>query len=217
MKALEEIWPPLGLRVLAGPLELRAIHDTDIPLLVDLAARGIHDPAEMPFATPWSTAPVDQLERSMATFYWTSRAQMDPARWTLNLVACWNGQIVGSQGFATENFLVTRSGETGSWLGREFQGRGIGTVMRQTICAFVLDHLDADEVTSAAFLDNPSSLAVSRKVGYTANGQSREKRRDGEVAISQRLVLKPENLVRSGYDLDVTGVGPFRRFVGLDA
>ena len=84
---------------------------------------------------------------------------------------------------------MTRTGETGSWLGREFQGRGIGTAMRQVICAFAFDHLDAEEVTSGAFLDNPASLAVSRKVGYRPNGVRRLKRRAGELALNQSLVL----------------------------
>ncbi len=216
MKDLEEIWPVFGLRIVAGPLELRAIRDDDIPALVDLAEQGIHDPAGMPFLFPWSTAPVDELGRNMATFYWTSRTQVSPARWSLELVARWHGVIVGSQGITTENYLVTRTGETGSWLGREHQGHGIGTVMRQTICAFVLDHLDAEEVTSAAFVDNPASLAVSRKVGYVTDGRQRVKRRDSELAISQRLVLRPEDLVRNPYDLEVTGVGPLRAFLGLE-
>ena len=51
--------------------------------------------------------------------------------------------------------------------------------MRQTLCAFLFDHLDAEEITSAAFLDNPASLAVSRKVGYLPNGDFRERRRPG--------------------------------------
>lgn len=29
--------------------------------------------------------------------------------------------------------------------------------MRQTLCAFVFDHLDAEEVTSGAFEDNPEA------------------------------------------------------------
>jgi RimJ/RimL family protein N-acetyltransferase len=38
--------------------------------------------------------------------------------------------------------------------------------MRQAMCALLFDHLEAEEITSAAFTDNPASLAVSRKVGY---------------------------------------------------
>lgn len=37
--------------------------------------------------------------------------------------------------------------------------------MRQALCAFLFDCLDAQEITAGAFVDNPASLAVSRKVG----------------------------------------------------
>jgi len=120
-----------------------------------------------------------------------------------------------SKGFTTENYLVTGTGQTGSWLGRGHQGQGIGTMMRQTLCAFVFDHLDAQEVQSAAYVDNPASLAVSMKVGYSTNGQFREQRRPGELAISQQLTLNEPDLVRHDFDLRVDGLEPVRRFLGL--
>ncbi len=88
--------------------------------------------------------------------------------------------------------------------------------MRQTLCAFLFDRLDAEEVTSAAFVDNPASMAVSRKVGYQPNGDTRENRRDGELAVCRRLVLRPENFVRSGYAVEVEGLPAVRRVLGLD-
>ena len=83
------------------------------------------------------------------------------------------GELVGVQALHTENFRITRTGETGSWLGRSLQGRGLGTRMRRALCAFAFDHLGAVEITSGAFLDNPASLAVSAKVGYLPNGRAR--------------------------------------------
>ena len=88
--------------------------------------------------------------------------------------------------------------------------------MRRAICAFVFDHLDADEITSGAFTDNPASLAVSRKVGYRPAGQRRLQRRQGELAVNQQLVLRPEDLVRGDHPIAVEGVAAFRRSIGLD-
>jgi hypothetical protein len=99
-------------------MELRAIRDADIPALVDLAERGIHDRDAMPFSFPWSTVPAAELGRNMAAFYWRKRAE------------------------------------------------------------------------------------------FSASA-SREQRRDGELAISQRLVLRPEDLRRPRYDVHIKGV---RRF-----
>jgi RimJ/RimL family protein N-acetyltransferase len=216
MTRLEEIWPCFGLRIRSGPLELSVIRDADIPALVDLAKDGIHDPDQMPFAFPW-TQPLDgELGRRMAQHYWRSRAEFTSTRWSLELVVRRDGEVVGVQAIGTADFLVTRTGESGSWLGRRHQGRGTGTLMRQTMCAFLFDHVDFQQVTSAAFIDNPASRAVSRKVGYRPNGRTREKRRDGELAFSQRLTLDPADLVRSTYPVSVDGVAALRGLVGLD-
>jgi RimJ/RimL family protein N-acetyltransferase len=215
--SLAEIWPVFGLQVEAGPLQLRAVRDEDIPGLVELARSGIHAPDEMPFSEPWSTAPAEELATTMAAHYWRVRSQFGVAEWSLEMVARWDGEVVGCQGFHTTNYLVTRSGETGSWLGRRFQGRGIGTLLRQAMCCVAVDHLDAAEVVSAAYLDNPASLSVSRKLGYRPNGQRREQRREAEMAISQKLVLAPQDLLRPEVEVRVSGVDPFRRFVGLVA
>jgi hypothetical protein len=87
--------------------------------------------------------------------------------------------------------------------------------MRQVICAFIFDHLDAEHITSCAFSDNPASLAVSRKTGYTDNGVDRVSRL-GKPAIMRRIILEPANLVRYKHDLAVEGVPEFRKSIGLD-
>jgi len=111
--------------------------------------------------------------------------------------------------------LVTRTTETGSWLARRFQGRGIGTAMRQIIAAFAFDHLDARHVTSAAFSDNVASASVSRKVGYTENGVDIWAR-EGKPVPHQRFQLSRGNLVRCEHPLIVSGLAAFRRSIGLD-
>jgi RimJ/RimL family protein N-acetyltransferase len=134
----------------------------------------------------------------------------------MDLAVFFDGDLVGSQGFHAQDFLITRVGETGSWLGREFQGRGIGTAMRKVICAFMFDHLDAQFITSSAYTDNAASLAVSRKCGYTENGVTVMKRMD-KAAPLQLLILEPANLARYDRQLTVEGLPEFRRSIGLDA
>jgi RimJ/RimL family protein N-acetyltransferase len=212
---LADLHPVLGLRITAGPLELRGITDDDLIGLCELAQGGIHPPEQMPFYVPWTDAEPDALARSTAAYHWSNRAGYTVASWGLELGVWYDGVLVGSQGLRASEFLTTRTGETGSWLGRAHQGRGIGTMMRQAICAFAFDHLGAAEVTSGAFLDNPASLAVSRKVGYRENGRQRLERRPGELAVNQQLVLTPDDLVR-GEPLRVEGLPAFRCLVGLD-
>jgi RimJ/RimL family protein N-acetyltransferase len=208
--------PLLGLRITAGPVGLRGVTDDLIGPLADLASKGIHDPDFMPFYTPWSLTSADEMPRSMAQFHWGNRARFSPDQWGMDLAVFFDGELVGSQGYSTRDFLITRTGETGSWLGREYQGRGIGTVMRKVICAFVFDHVDAQFITSGAYTDNPASLAVSRKCGYTENGVEIRKRMD-KTATVQRIILEPGNLIRYEHRLTVEGLPEFRRSIGLDA
>jgi RimJ/RimL family protein N-acetyltransferase len=172
---------------------------------------GIHAPELVPFSFPWTDATGGEMDRQFVQYHWRARAELAPERWQLDLGVWHEGRFVGVQGVSTRDFPVTRTGETGSWLGREFHGRGIGTLMRQAICVLCFDHLGFEEVTSAAFADNPASQGVSRKVGYRANGEERFARK-GAAATMRRLVLLPEDLVRPPYDVEVAGA---QRFVEL--
>lgn len=213
MTTIASVLPLLGLRITAGPVELRAITDDLLAPLGEVAAEGIHAPDAMPFFTPWSLS--DNLALAIAKYQWKLRAEFSPEDWNAAFAVFWDGELVGCQGIATKDYLITRTGETGSWLGRRFQGRGIGTAMRQVICAFAFDHLDADYVTSGAFTDNPASLAVSKKAGYSSHGWRRVARQ-GRQATIQGLVLDPGSLIRYEHPLAVEGLEAFRRSIGLD-
>jgi RimJ/RimL family protein N-acetyltransferase len=206
--------PLLALRIEAGPVELRGITDDLLGPLADLAT-DIHEPDFMPFAFPWSLTPAPDMPRNVAQYHWGKRAGFSPAQWSADFAVFYDGELAGTQAFITKDYLVTRGGETGSWLGRRFQRQGIGTAMRQVICAFIFDHLDAEYITSSAFADNPASLTVSRKTGYTDNGTERCSRL-GKSAIMRRIILEPANLVRYKHELTVRGLPEFRRSIGLD-
>jgi RimJ/RimL family protein N-acetyltransferase len=215
MLTWQELWPPYGVRLTEGDLELKVLTDDDIPGLVELALEGLHDPDEMPFYQPWTQVPPEVLPADMVRHYSMLRANLAPSHLELPFAVRVRGKLVGMQSIGSVDFAVTRTAETGSWLGRRFQGRGIGTRMRRVVCAFAFDGLNAAEVTSSAFLDNPASLAVSRKVGYRPNGVVRLRRRPEEVALNQRLVLTPDTFVR-GPAVRMTGVPALLRFLDLD-
>ena len=214
MTTLGDVFPVLDLHVTAGDLELRGISDDDIVTLVALAAQGIHSPDSMPFSFPWTDVAAADLPLHFAQYHWRTRADFSPTSWVLNLGVWSGGELVGVQGVTTSNFVVRRTGETGSWLGASHQGRGLGTVMRQVMCVLLFDHLGFTEVTSGAFTDNPASLAVSRKVGYRLNGVERHERR-GELAEMTMLALSPEDLVRPDVSVEVTGAERVRRLIGV--
>ncbi|PIE21457.1 MAG: GNAT family N-acetyltransferase [Arachnia propionica] len=212
--AFSQIFPPLGLRIEAGPLELRGIGPEEFLALLDVARAGIHPPEDMPFGFPWTETPPEHFALQYLQWWASLAANWSQANWDLELAVLWQGQVVGVQGVRAKDFLTLRHGETGSWLGMPHQGKGIGTAMRQALCAFLFDYLDFSVISSQSFTDNAASLAVSRKVGFRDNGVSWLVRR-GIAETMRNLSLRPEDLVR-GPELSVTGAEAMRALVGLD-
>lgn len=208
-----DLWPPAEIVISTGDLRLTPVAEDDLCELVDLALSGIHAEGFMPFAVPWTLTTAEEMPRTYATWFYGTRAQFTRDSCGLEFTVRRDGEVVGVQGYHVSDYPVTRTAETGSWLGLRFQGQGIGTRMRRAICTLLFDELGAEEVTSAAFVDNPASLAVSRKLGYRPNGAVRLNRL-GNLAINQRLVLDRADFVRSE-DVEVAGTEPLRRFLGL--
>jgi RimJ/RimL family protein N-acetyltransferase len=164
------LWPLFDLRLLTGDLELRIPREEELPAFAEVVERGIHPADEMPFGIAWTDVPSRQ--RNLDSFrWWTSaKASFEPERWTLTFGVRERGVPVGFQDLRGEGFPVNRAVGSGSWLGREFQGRGIGKLMRQAALTLAFDHLGAQLAESEAFIDNPASNKVSLAIGYQPNG-----------------------------------------------
>ena len=168
---LEAAWPIFGLRIRSENLVLRLPRDEEIPALIDLARGGIHPPDEMPFGIAWSVLPSPEFERGSVQHHWLMRATWTPDDWTLNLMVESDGLPIGAQTLDGKGFPLFRTVGTGSWLSRDWQGRGLGKEMRQAVLAFAFDGLGARVAESEAFLDNVASSGVSRSIGYEDNGR----------------------------------------------
>ena len=160
-----------GLRISSEHLVLRLPFDDELVELLDVARAGIHPPGEMPFGIAWSVEPSPAFERGFLAHHWKGRAEWSPDRWALNLMVELDGRPIGSQTVHAADFAVHRVVDTGSWLGAAHQGQGFGREMRGAVLAFAFDGLGARAATSAAFLDNARSNAVSRGLGYEENGR----------------------------------------------
>ena len=167
---LEGAWPLFGLRLRSEHLVLRLPLDDDLPALIDLAKAGIHPPDEMPFGVAWSVVPSPAFERGFVQHHWLMRGTWTPEVWTLNLLVELDGRAIGTQSIAAKDFAIHRTVDTGSWLGRAYQGRGFGKEMRSAVLSLAFDGLGARVAESAAFLDNLASSGVSRALGYAQNG-----------------------------------------------
>ncbi|MCU1688924.1 MAG: GCN5-like N-acetyltransferase [Jatrophihabitantaceae bacterium] len=210
-------WPLTGLAISTPTLSLRMPSGDDLEALGELAAQGVHDPSVMPFLFPWTDAPPAKRARSTMQYHWRSAGEWKPEAWSLNLVVVVDGEIAGTQGMQSRDFAITREVNTGSWLGLRYQGRGIGTEMRQAVLHLAFDGLGATSAVSEAFLDNPSSLRVSRKLGYRDDGIERQAVR-GKAVTAQRLRLDREAWEpRRRSDIDIVGLADCREMFGLSA
>ncbi|GAA0321644.1 GNAT family protein [Actinoallomurus spadix] len=209
-------WPLFGLRLRTPRLVLRLPALEDLTALADLAAEGVHDPETQPFAVPWTDAPPAERARGLLQFHWSCWADWRPSAWTLNLVADLDGTIVGTQGLMGTDFPVLREVSTGSWVGRRYQGRGIGTEMRAAVLGLAFEGLGAEYAVSAAFADNEASFAVSRKLGYREDGIERRVVRGRPMVVRRVRLDRAAWQARRTVPVTIEGLAPCLPLFGLD-
>jgi RimJ/RimL family protein N-acetyltransferase len=211
-----ELWPLFDLRIETPRVTLRYPNDDDLVLVAEAAATGIHDPEAMPFYTPWSRAEPPALQRGVIQYAWSCRGSLAPTKWSLPLVVFADGEAIGIQDVFAEGFATTRTVETGSWLARSAQGRGVGKEMRAAVLHLAFEHLGAVEAHSASFEDNPASAAVSVANGYEANG-SVILAREGRPARNLKWRLTRERWLASRRDdIAVHGIEPCLGLLGAE-
>lgn len=210
-------WPFAHLRVRSGDLELRYLDDDLLHALAALAAQGVHDPATMPFTAPWTRGTPEAVARAVLAYQWGARAGLGGRRWALELAVLHDGRPVGVQALAASSYPVTRTLTSGSWLGRAYQGRGIGTRMRLAVLHLAFDGLGAQVARTEAFADNAASNAVTRRIGYVPDGHEVIER-EGQPAVSLRYRMdradwdaRPES---SRPDVLIDGADAVRAFLG---
>jgi RimJ/RimL family protein N-acetyltransferase len=210
------IWPLFELSIVTPRLQLRYPSDDDVAALCELAARGVHDPATMPFSIPWTDAPSPELERSSAQWLWRQRAEWSVDRWNAPFVTIVDDVVVGTQGVSAEDFPAVRLVETGSWLGLEHQGKGYATEMRSAVLHFAFAGLNAALAASGAWHDNVRSLAVSSRCGYEPNGRRRVLRRDQPDWIVNLMLPREEWERRRRSDIEIVGLQGCIDMFGLE-
>jgi RimJ/RimL family protein N-acetyltransferase len=209
------LWPLFGLRLRTERLELRLPTMDDLAALAALASAGVHDPAKMPFSVPWTDVSAEERAQSVLRWHWGHWAAWQPGKWSLELVVLSAGVVIGTQSLSAESFAVLREAGTGSWLGRRFQGQGLGTEMRAAVLYLAFAGLGAVAVTSGAFTDNPASMRVSRKLGYLDDGIGRVIRR-GQPATLQRLRLSRQSWEANQHaTVEISGLDACIKWFGL--
>lgn len=208
------MWPLFGLVLRTPRLELRLPSLEQLAALAEMADGGIHDPAAMPFTTPWTDLPPGERGRSVLQWQWKTWAGLTPRKWALGLVVLAGGEVVGTQEIGADDFAITREVATGSWLGLRHHRRGIGTEMRAAVLELAFTGLGAEAATSSAFVDNPASLGVSRRLGYVPDGITRHAVRD-RLQLDQRLRLDRAAWERCRtVPVTIEGLEPCRELLG---
>jgi RimJ/RimL family protein N-acetyltransferase len=175
--------------------------------LAQVAAEGLHRPDERPFLTPWTEVTPEERSRMVLQGHWEDLAEWTPARWTLGLGIFVDDRPIGMVTLAARDFRVVREVTTRSWLGLPHHRQGFGTEARAGVLTLAFDHLGATDAVSEVFPDNLASQGVSRKLGYRADGISRDARGD-EALVSDRLRLTADRWAENGH--------PVARVVGVE-
>jgi RimJ/RimL family protein N-acetyltransferase len=208
-------WPLFDLEVRTPRLTLRYLDDSLAEELLTVAAGGVHDPAVMPFSIPWTDLPSPQMEQEAMRFYWQSRAATRPESWRLLHAVIVDGHVVGAADLFADNFPRLRQFTTGSWLGLQFQGRGIGKEMRMAALTLGFDGFGAEYALTAAWRDNAASLGVTRSLGYEQVGTVRVLRRGApDDQLSFRMPRVHWSTLRRD-DITLHGIDTARGFLGV--
>lgn len=103
--------------------------------------------------------------------------------------AIWRGdRVIGGMGVI--------AGEMGYFLHREAWGKGYATEMAQAVIARAFDRYDWEEITAAAWVDNPASVRVLQKLGFENRPDSVEEC----AARGERVLARNFALTRVRYE-----------------
>lgn len=93
--------------------------------------------------------------------------------------------MVGAVGLRIKS--DARCGRLGYWVGRRFWGHGVATEAAGRLVRWALANLDLDRIEANVIIDNPTSAAVLRRIGFRQVGQGTEQSvaRGGEQPVWQ--------------------------------
>jgi RimJ/RimL family protein N-acetyltransferase len=197
------------LRIRTPRLVLRLPTEPELHELAGVAERGVHDAHLMPFVIPWTDGiGSPSFVEDFVGYHLGLRSKWRPDEWGLELGVWADGMLMGVQGLHAKDYPRERSVDTGSWLGRAFQGRGYGTEMRAAILDLAFTGLGATRAESGALEGNIASERVSAKIGYRDAGERWQTVR-GERVRERLFVLRREDWMHA--------VHPPAEIAGLDA
>ena len=212
---VNEHWPLFDLEIRTPTLTLRYLDDELAAELLAVARRGVHDPEDMPFVVPWTDLPSPQREQEAMRFYARTRADVRPDSWKLQFAVIVDGEVIGACDVMAESFAQLRQFTTGSWLGRAFQGRGLGKELRQAALALGFEGFGAEFALTGVWHDNAASKGVTTSLGYEFEGRRRALRRGvADELLGYRMARAHWDAIRRD-DIELVGVDRASEFLGI--
>ncbi len=168
----------------------------------------------MPFAVPWTREEPGTLARNTARNVWLNRTKVAPDDWRVCFAVKLDGLVIGRQDVRATGFPDLRTVETGSWLTKAQQGKGLGKEMRAAVLLWAFDYLGAQFAQTAAFEGNLPSQHVSQAMGYMRNGESLQRIGPGEVVRSLQYRLSSSDFRRPSWELRVEAHEAAAQYLG---
>jgi RimJ/RimL family protein N-acetyltransferase len=214
LRVTEALEPLLGLRLETPRLVLRLPDADEIAALASVAEAGIHPPETMPFAVAWTDAIGTPAFRfDSAAHHAEKRALWSEGDWTLLLAVFLAGAPIGIQDLRGGRVARGATVDTGSWLGRSFQGKGYGTEMRAAVLELAFVGLGAQAATSGWLAGSDASRRVSEKLGYEEVGTALASPRGTPVV--EHLMRLERDRWRCPVPVEIIGLEPCRHLFGV--
>lgn len=199
--------PLFGVRVVTPRLTLQLPTDIDLVQLLRVIDEGIHDPDFMPFLRGWTDTPSPQRDRDSLAHWWSLRSSWTPTQWNWSGAVYVNDEPIGVQNLMATDFATTRTVKSGSWIGRQYQGQGIGKEMRAAILHLAFEGLGAQRALSGFIEGNTASQRVSQAMGYEPVSTAPIEVRGVERQKNQVALDRGEWLKRRRGDIEIHGLG----------
>ncbi|MBA3492525.1 MAG: GNAT family N-acetyltransferase [Rubrobacteraceae bacterium] len=125
---------------------------------------------------------------------WRERLS-EPPEGLYSLVACVDGDVVGSLGLHTSptRWRMRHVGSIGMAVRDDWQGKGVGTALMEAALDLADNWLNLTRIELRVYVDNASGIALYEKFGFEVEGTHRRLAfRDGEYVDAYSMArLKP--------------------------
>ena len=105
---------------------------------------------------------------------WRERLS-DPPEGSYSLVACVEGEVVGSLGLETSptRWRMRHVGSIGMAVSDDWQGKGVGTALMEAALDLADNWLNLTRIELRVYVDNSAAVALYKKFGFEIEGTHR--------------------------------------------